>query len=179
LRGLILKDLSKPVAAVKAFARALDYWPDFSVAFHELIITFNALSYFERLGLIELMLDVVRQQPDRRWLYINLCQLALELNSPIHLHADKAFIRRSLHDLLDALKSRDLVLPVGTGMLDCWEEYYLLQIGRSDNMLIYLRMRNPSTGEIHIEAVHPSCRNCREALNWRVGGLQWWPMQIT
>ena len=33
----------------------------------------------------------------------------------------------------------------------------------------YLKMRNPSTGEYHIEGVHPNCQTVREALAWRNG----------
>jgi len=31
----------------------------------------------------------------------------------------------------------------------------------------YLKMINPSTGEFHIEGVHPSCKTVQEALDWR------------
>lgn len=34
----------------------------------------------------------------------------------------------------------------------------------------FLRMRNPSTGEWHFEALAPGCHTVRQALNWRNNG---------
>ncbi len=46
----------------------------------------------------------------------------------------------------------------------------------------YLRMRNPSTGTWHMEAVHPDCETVQQALNWRATGWtggEWNPTEIT
>jgi hypothetical protein len=34
----------------------------------------------------------------------------------------------------------------------------------------YLKMVNPSNGEIHVEGVHPDCKTVRQSLNWRATG---------
>ena len=47
-------------------------------------------------------------------------------------------------------------------------ELALLQVSR-DIQAPYLIMKNPSTGEEHIEGVHPDIRTVDEALGWRLG----------
>ncbi|MBI4567978.1 MAG: hypothetical protein HY719_06220 [Planctomycetes bacterium] len=46
----------------------------------------------------------------------------------------------------------------------------------------YLKMKNPSTGETHIEGVHPNCRTVQGAINWRASGgrrMRWEPEVVT
>lgn len=43
----------------------------------------------------------------------------------------------------------------------------------------YLKMRNPSVGVWHLEAVHPSCATVQQAKNYRAGGQEWKPSIVT
>ena len=52
--------------------------------------------------------------------------------------------------------------------IDSLGDYELLALDIGDIWEYkYLRMRNPTTGERHIEGVDPDCANVREALAWR------------
>ena len=44
---------------------------------------------------------------------------------------------------------------------------------------IYLKMRNPSIGVFHVEGVPATIKTIQEALNWRIGGAEWKPAQLT
>jgi len=68
--------------------------------------------------------------------------------------------------------------------VDRWEDYELLEVcfpnpAGPPTRARYLKMKNPSTGKWHIEGVPPSVGTCREALSWRVEGLEWDPEVIT
>ncbi len=43
----------------------------------------------------------------------------------------------------------------------------------------YLKMKNPSSGDIHIEGVPAEIKSCQEALLWRIGGKKWNPAQLS
>jgi len=45
----------------------------------------------------------------------------------------------------------------------------------------YLKMTNPSTGEVHFEGVSPECTTVRQAHNWRAGNIKvdWTPAQLS
>jgi len=45
----------------------------------------------------------------------------------------------------------------------------------------YLVMKNPSTGEIHAEGVHPDCQTIQQAINWRAGDINqnWSPAVLS
>ena len=60
-------------------------------------------------------------------------------------------------------------------------EYELLEIKipNMSNPAKYLKMKNPSIGVWHVEGVPPDIKTCREALSWRVGGIEWNPEQLT
>ncbi len=66
-------------------------------------------------------------------------------------------------------------------VIDAWNGYELikLNIPKMETIPVYLKMTNPSTGFIHFEGVPPKIEKCRDALSWRVGGLQWTPKQLT
>lgn len=73
------------------------------------------------------------------------------------------------------------------------EMYALLVIefdAINPNRRVYLKMKNPSTGETHVEAVHPDCRSIVSAINYRRYGEQgfrhgsiglpsWMPVQLS
>lgn len=59
------------------------------------------------------------------------------------------------------------------------EDFKKLEIFENYMWVRYLKMKNPSTGEYHIEGVPPSINTCKEALSWRIGGLEWNPVEIT
>jgi hypothetical protein len=58
-------------------------------------------------------------------------------------------------------------------VLDTRDTYELLRINFTDNNRLYLKMKNPSTGTWHIEAVHPSCTYIKKALAWRDGEMKY------
>lgn len=66
-------------------------------------------------------------------------------------------------------------------VIDAWNGYELikLNIPKMKTIPVYLKMTNPSTGFIHFEGVPPEIAKCRDALSWRVGGVQWTPEQLT
>lgn len=71
-------------------------------------------------------------------------------------------------------------------IIDEWNDYSLLEfiiphIDLYDRPLkaIFLKMKNPSTGEWHIEGVPPDIKTCKEALSWRIGGIEWNPLEIS
>ncbi len=67
--------------------------------------------------------------------------------------------------------------------LDEKDEYSLLSVDvGTGGERIYLKMRNPSLGVWHMEAVAPDCKTVQEAINWRMNGDKtqtWTPEQLT
>jgi hypothetical protein len=53
--------------------------------------------------------------------------------------------------------------------MDKRKDYELLSLRLSGQNLTFLKMINPSTGEVHIEGVAPHCRTVAQALTWRNG----------
>lgn len=53
--------------------------------------------------------------------------------------------------------------------MDKRKDYELLSLRLSGRDLTFLKMINPSTGEVHIEGVDPHCRTVGQALRWRNG----------
>jgi hypothetical protein len=56
-----------------------------------------------------------------------------------------------------------------TTVLHKQDDYELILL-RPSNGMKYLKMKNPSTGQWHLEAVHPGMISVGEALNWRNRG---------
>jgi len=55
-------------------------------------------------------------------------------------------------------------------VVDSWMGYELLMLDLKDGRWRpYLRIQNPSTGNYHLEGVHPWCKTVEDALNWRNG----------
>ena len=74
-----------------------------------------------------------------------------------------------------------LVNKLGGKVLDRWQDYELirLNIPGMGKVPTYLKMINPSMGTYHVEGVPPQIKTCKAALNWRVGGVEWNPEQLT
>jgi len=70
---------------------------------------------------------------------------------------------------------------LGGKIVDRWQGYELvrLNIPGMRTVPLYLKMVNPSTCAVHIEGVPSEIMTCREALSWRVGGIEWDPEQLT
>ncbi len=68
-----------------------------------------------------------------------------------------------------------------TGYQDLSYSLLSLKLDDTDDLrdCRFLQMVNPSTEEIHIEGVHPSCKTVQEAINFRAGGEKWDPEIIT
>lgn len=54
-------------------------------------------------------------------------------------------------------------------IIDKKNDYALLLIKINDRWCEFLQMKNPTTGEIHIEGVKPGTKTVTEALAWRLG----------
>ena len=65
-----------------------------------------------------------------------------------------------------------IVMELGAEVLDRRGEYELLSVdlGGQTGKWPYLKMRNPSIGVWHLEAVVKECATVEQALNWRNGG---------
>jgi hypothetical protein len=74
-----------------------------------------------------------------------------------------------------------VINALGGQVIDTWDTYDLIRLDIPEMKIIpqYLKMINPSTGAIHFEGVPPEIKTCKEALSWRVGGLDWNPEQLT
>lgn len=106
-----------------------------------------------------------------------------ELQTTENVEVRKALVNRiGLPRVLKELNAR---------VLDTDEEYQLLDLRFQGDPVpdervwgfeprIFLKMTNPSTGEIHVEGVEPRCKTVAEALAWRNGLDQFIkPMRLT
>lgn len=64
-----------------------------------------------------------------------------------------------LNELLKHSKNEYIVLDSSDE-----HEYKLLEFKTPDGNIKALHMKNPSTGEIHVETVHPDCKTVSDAL---------------
>ena len=58
-------------------------------------------------------------------------------------------------------------------IIDKKDNYELLLVDHAGEMCEYLKMINPSTGEIHLEGIMPNIKTVNDALAWR-NGLEYW-----
>jgi RNA-binding protein YhbY len=72
-----------------------------------------------------------------------------------------------------------MIQKLGAKSIECRGEYELLSVDWTGSQRIYLKMRHPSIGVWHVEAVAPECRTIQQAINWRAGGRNWTPAQLT
>ena len=78
-----------------------------------------------------------------------------------------------------------VIKELNTEIIDKHNDYQLLLLDLQDGRKRpYLKMINPSTGDIHIEGVHPDCKTVRQAINFRWGGesiykVDWKPEILT
>jgi len=94
------------------------------------------------------------------------------------LHERNAELRR---ELVKKIGVKRLVEGLVAEPIDKWNDYELLKINVPGmrTQAVYLKMINPSTGDTHIEGVNPSVKTCKEALQWRLGGIEWDPDILT
>lgn len=76
------------------------------------------------------------------------------------------------------------IQKIGAKSLDNMGNYELLSVKLSNEIsnARYLKMKNPSVGVWHVEAVAPECNTVQEALNWRVfadKSREWKPEILT
>ncbi|CUU01121.1 hypothetical protein JGI3_02246 [Candidatus Kryptobacter tengchongensis] len=74
-----------------------------------------------------------------------------------------------------------LIDLIGFKIIDKYKNYELLEANFNINgrKPRYLKMVNPSTGEIHVECVPFDILTVKQALSWRIGGLEWNPVELT
>jgi len=108
----------------------------------------------------------------RAWAELSVDQLdPIEILKEPNVEIRAAGLRRAgIGRLLDHAK-----------ILDGESEYvlYSLNLGEDLADCRYLRMLNPSTAEVHLEGVAPSCETVEQAINWRAGGRVWKPEVLT
>jgi hypothetical protein len=100
------------------------------------------------------------------------------LSKVMYLTNTKAEVRK---EIVRKIGIERVVKSFNTRVLDKWEDYELLLLNLTEinTFGVYLKMVNPSTGTYHIEGVPPNIRTCKEALSWRIGGIDWKPSQLT
>jgi len=90
---------------------------------------------------------------------------ASSMNPEIILKEKNAQVRR---ELVRKITIERLYQSIPCQILDKLGDYELINIKIDNNNLRpYLKMKNPSTGDIHIEGIHPQVRTVKEALAWR------------
>lgn len=62
-----------------------------------------------------------------------------------------------------------LLSQLKTKTIDRKDKYELILIDIEDKQCEFLKMSNPSTGEIHVEGIKPGIKTVNEALAWRMG----------
>lgn len=104
--------------------------------------------------------------------------------------------------IIDQLGKDNILKNCPYRILDKWNDYELLEINDANfefiietfadqngnnrelfreqfNVLHVLKMINPTTYYEHYEFVPPSITTCKQALSWRINGLNWEPIEIT
>lgn len=101
-----------------------------------------------------------------------------ELDCELVIREDNVERRR---ELVRKIGIERIFKELNAKILDSWNGYELMELNIKGMWIrpIYLKMNNPSSGELHIEGVPPEIKTCKEALSWRVGGLKWLPEQLT
>jgi hypothetical protein len=99
-----------------------------------------------------------------------------ELGSHIIVETRNAEVRR---EIVRRIGIERVMEELGGECMDKDGDYELRLLDIGDDKYPYLKMKNPSTGEWHVEFVHPGCNTVREALTWRNWGLQNDPLQLT
>ena len=95
---------------------------------------------------------------------------AARLDARKFAELDNAEIRR---EFVRKVGIERIVTELGAEVLDRRGEYELLSVdlGGQTGKWPYLKMRNPSIGVWHLEAVVKECATVEQALNWRNGGV--------
>jgi len=71
-------------------------------------------------------------------------------------------------ELIKLIGIENLFNELKPELMDSQNDYELYKIPLyEDSPRIYLKMKNPSVDEIHLEAVHPECTSVSQALHWR------------
>ncbi|MBF0553741.1 MAG: hypothetical protein HQK96_04205 [Nitrospirae bacterium] len=101
-----------------------------------------------------------------------------DIDAKLILSARNADVRR---EIVRKVGIERIIKEFNAKVIDRWQGYELLEFVLPEIKLraLYLKMVNPSIGTYHVEGVPPSVRTCKEALNWRIGGLEWEPEQLT
>jgi hypothetical protein len=89
---------------------------------------------------------------------------ASELSPRLILHASNDTVRRQI---VRKVGIERICRELGT-CIDKQEDYELLMLELEDGKpRPFLKMKNPQTGDCHIEGVAPECRSVASALTWR------------
>ncbi len=104
-----------------------------------------------------------------------------ELNPEDFASLDNGEVRR---EFIRKVGIERLLNQVPHSVIDEEGDYSLYAMRVLGERRVYLRMKNPSIGTWHMEAVHPNCETIQQALNWRATGNtdpdeSWNPKEIT
>ncbi|HPN31111.1 MAG TPA: hypothetical protein PKY81_09145 [bacterium] len=90
-----------------------------------------------------------------------------KLDARLILKVKNSEVRR---EIVRKIGIERLCNDLNAACIDKYENYELLLLDIGDSRRMpYLKMINPSINAIHIEGVHPDCKNVKEALAWRNG----------
>jgi hypothetical protein len=94
---------------------------------------------------------------------------AEEIDPTTFAHEANAEIRR---EIVRKVGIERLVAKLGATTVDAKDDYELVMVplGGDTGDWPYLKMKNPSIGTYHMEAVFRECRTVQAALNFRNGG---------
>ena len=65
------------------------------------------------------------------------------------------------------IELHDMRFIIAENIKDTYELIDMSSIFTKVQYAPYLLMKNPSTGTMHMEGVHPDCKTVEQALNWR------------
>lgn len=151
----------KPVKVHATFKRH-DSIPNFRVLHNE---NGKALEYVDGTGVCSL--NGIRIPKEYEWIITNdilsMKDVLSIKNTEIRTEAIKKIGIEKAFDSLDKTLLDEATYEIGG-------TYQLYRVIFGNVNRIYLRMKCPSKGSIHFEAVHPDCSTVSQALNWREEG---------
>ncbi|MHB8790181.1 MAG: hypothetical protein ACYDBT_09900 [Desulfobulbaceae bacterium] len=121
------------------------------------------------------------QDGTRLWFLNGTCVPKWVTEKPIDAFTQEDILWNTdcCHEIAKRIGTKRLIRLFDTTVIDKLDNYELIELKIEDPEEIihlfsgilpkqkYLKMVNPSTGEAHVEGVHPTCETIKEALAWR------------
>lgn len=187
IEGLYHNDHGNGLNAVRSFAEAVGYDPYFLDAQLELSKVYSSLDVFSQSRLFDDISPLIEVCCSSEVDHIDILIQAMrryyhQAEAGIDTFADeirKALARKCYKRLITALSKPTCSSLDSVEIIDLWRDYQLIRLDTELFQGTYLKMRNPSTGDYHVEGVPPAIKSCRDALMWRTYGIEWHPEQLT